>query len=41
MSPVVTAVLGYWWRREQFSALQIGGLSVCVIGATLAAVSTL
>jgi drug/metabolite transporter (DMT)-like permease len=41
MSPVVTAVLGYWWRREQFSTLQIGGLSVCVMGALLAAVSTL
>jgi threonine/homoserine efflux transporter RhtA len=41
MSPVVTAVLGYWRRGDQLSTLQLGGLTACVIGACMAAVSTL
>lgn len=40
MSPVVTALLGYWNRGEQLARLQSGGLALCVVGACLAAVAT-
>lgn len=40
MSPVVTALLGYRHRGDRLTSLQAAGLSLCVLGACLAAMST-